>query len=221
MRYLVHGMIGSIPGLILAMSSLRLGLAWAFAGALLFAAFAINGVSLRRVFRLFIAIMITRNLPIPKEWLLPSEDELSPVERVREQTVEDWFYGRDIIDRRGRFILLAILAGVLVSMGVVYYDLWLADADAAKIFVFAEPKISVWDKVVLLLVIVPGATGGAVSLFVCPAYGRPVMACNIIPVIATIAMLIAGFDKVANMPILFAIASWLGMGLGLLFGLDE
>ena len=221
MRYFVYGLIGSIPGSILAMWNLRLGLGWAFAGAVLIGTLAINGVSISRVLRLFVAMMLSRNLGIPHEWLAPSQDELSPIERVREQTVNDWFRGKDIGDRRGRFVLVAIIVGILVSLGVVCHDLWLTAADDEKVFVFREPKVTIEDKIWLLFVTVPGAMGGIVALLGCPAYRRPVLMSNVVPAIAMIAMLIAGFDKASGMLLFFVVASWFGMGLGLLFGYED
>lgn len=221
MRYLIYGLIGSTPGLILAMWNLRLGLGWAFAGAALVGTLAINGVSISRVLRLFVAMMISRNLPIPIQWMAPSDDELTQVEKMREQSVKNWFHGKDIVDRRGRFVLLAIMVGILVSFGVVGYDLWLTAPDAAKIFVFREPKVTIEDKIWLLFLTVPGAMGGIVALLGCPAYRRPILMCNVVPAIAMIAMLIAGFEKAGNTSLLFVLASWFGMGLGLLFGYDD
>lgn len=210
-----------MPGLLVAFSNLRLGLAWMFAGGFLCAALAINGVSISRVTRLFFAVMVSRNLGVPHTWLAPSENELSSTERTIAKQIEDWFRGKDIIDRRGRYVLLGILFGAVSALGIVIYDLWLTDAQTPKLFVFSEQKTSVEDKIYLLFFTVPAVVGAVVAMVTCPAYGRPILSLSIVPGFALIAMLIAGFDKAANMALFFAVAAWLGMGLALLFGFDN
>lgn len=220
LKAFILALLGATPGFYIAIEHGRFGLAWAFVGAVFASCFAIPGVKLERVTRLTAAMILLKNLGVG-DGLISTENELADEELPLNNKMKDWIMGRDLEERKGRLVGIAMIVGVLVVGIVLLHDFVFCKESNYRFTTRVFGEQSQFDSVILALAVLPPIFGGLVAVLFCPAYRRPILFFSMVPTLAFVAMLIAGDDKAINILAFLVVATWLGLICGLALGYEE
>lgn len=214
-RCSLFALVGALPGLLIAAWEFRLGMAWAFVGACFSALCALGRPDAGRTATLLIAMIIAKNVPGMDHLLDPDFDSLSQDEKAKNDRVLEWFRASDIRDRRNWVILAALFLSLIVSVMFAVHD-WHALAAARNpIVIRPTPKNGFGVQVFLMTLGMACWFSGIAGLLFSPAYRRPVVASLSIPLVAYIALLIAGSNMAT---VLLFVLGAMACGVGTIAG---
>lgn len=181
-RLLIGSVIGAVPGcIVLACGNVSQGCGLIMGGIGIGGLLAIPDVSPRRVFRLFITVMVAKNIPFVQEGLVTWVDAKKEVahETPFSDAFTAWLLARDTSTSRGWFVACGLVVGVMFGAGVVLRDVneVIAGRPAVTLPQWGE-KDTLETKVLISIAIAIGIaiwiTAGC-GLLAAPAFRRPIL----------------------------------------------
>jgi len=179
MRVAMGAMLGALPGcLVMVTWNHRSGIVVAAFGAIAGALLALPGVSIGRTFRLLLAMIVARNVPVSDriyDWVdgsEPQEDQAPPFS----EAFGSWLLALEVKHRRGWLVLAALIIGLIAGAVLAVHDVNAHQAaQPGYVLPFEHSKDSIVVQGVMLSAAVAIWTAAAVALLAAPAYRRPVL----------------------------------------------
>lgn len=167
---------GALPGMLIgAFFNERVGVAVAALGAFAGALLTLPGVSVPRTLKLFVAVIIARNLPVSDRIYHWVDRDSNVADDPLDQALIQWLLGADVKKRRGWLVLGSLVAGLLIGAAISVHDVLAIEANRPGYMLpFAGSRDSLRTQGVLLLPLVATWTASAVALIAAPAYRRAI-----------------------------------------------
>ena len=215
MRYAIYSLFGAIPGFLISLHSLRLGLAWAFVGVCFGFCYAHARSTAGRISILTFGFIFGRLVPGLLEQVIEELPDISSESHSQNERFTYWITARDIGERKNWLIGTAFFVALLATISIAIHDYFQLSRNQTP-FLIRPSKISDFLPLTLLhLFAISNWFCGLIGAVFSIAFRRPVIASMLVPTVAFVAMLIAGNDRA--LVVLYSFGS-IAIAMGLLIG---